>query len=265
MPITKKVDKRQVRQHFSCHAREYDRYARVQQKVATRLVASLCDDLLPRQAALEVGCGTGLLSAQLLQRQPELKLILSDIAHGMSQHVQSVLPQAPGCDADAAALPFKDQGFGLVVSSSVYQWLNDLPNAFAEVARVLRPDGVFALALFAEKTLYELRTSHQAALPDTPSHGQNFPSLEAVAAALQGRFEIITLRSEFEVEWHADVPELLRSLKKIGAQNASQQRPSGFASRQVMQAMMTHYGEVYGSERGIPATYEVVYLLARRL
>lgn len=260
----KKINKQQVRQHFSCHAREYDRYALVQQRVAKRLAGLLQTDLQPCGRALEVGCGTGLLSQQLYRLQPDLELVLSDIAHGMSQYVQQTLPQAPVCDADAAALPFVADSFDLVASSSVYQWLNDLPNAFTEISRVLHENGLLALALFGEKTLFELRTSHQSVLPESnKSHVQNFPSLKTVSAALGRQFEVLSLHSEFETEWHADVPGLLRSLKKIGAQNASQQRPQGLASRRVMQAMISHYDDLYGCEQGIPATYEVVYLLAR--
>ncbi len=258
------IDKRQVRQHFSCHARDYDRYARVQHKVAKNLAIRLQRHWGKWPLALEIGCGTGMLSQQLFDLQPDLKLVLSDIAHGMCQHVQQTIPQSPVCDADAAALPFVANSFGLVASSSVYQWLNDLPNAFCEVERLLRPGGIFALALFGEKTLYELRSSHQSVLPGGGSHVQIFPALETVADALGEGFQLLSLNSEFEVEWHTDVPELLRSLKKIGAQNANQKRPQGLASRRVMQDMIAQYTDLYGREQGIPATYEVIYLLARR-
>jgi len=258
------IDKRQVRQHFSCHAQEYDRYAIVQQTVAKRLAGMLENQKQFWQRGLEVGCGTGLLSQQLYSSQPQLKLVLSDIAHGMTQYVQQTIPQAPVCDADAAALPFVADSFDLVVSSSVYQWLNDLANAFHEISFVLKQGGLLGLALFGEKTLYELRSSHQAVLTaGKVSHVQSFPALSAVSEALPERFEILSLQSEFETEWHADVPGLLRSLKKIGAQNASQQRPQGLASRKIMQEMISHYSCHYGEERGVPATYEVIYLLAR--
>jgi SAM-dependent methyltransferase len=52
--------------------------------------------------------------------------------------------------ADAAALPFPDQTFDLVVSSAVWEHLPDLPAATAESFRVLRPGGVaiIQIALF---------------------------------------------------------------------------------------------------------------------
>lgn len=258
------INKQQVRQHFSLHAREYDRYAKVQQVVARRLALLLKEYQRPFGRALEVGCGTGMLSRQLLDLQPDMDLILSDIAHGMCQQVQENYPHQSVCALDAAALPFVEETFDLVTSSSVYQWLNDLPNAFAEIFRVLRPGGVLAIAFFGEKTLYELRNSHQAVLLGKQSHVQSFPEINAVADALVREFQVLNLHAEFEIEWHENVSALLRALKKIGAQNASQKRPPGLASRQVMQQMMTHYNDVYGCEDGIPATYEVIYLLARK-
>jgi malonyl-CoA O-methyltransferase len=62
-----------------------------------------------------------------------------------------------------------------------------------------------------------------------------------------------------EIEYHADVPALLRSLKKIGAQNASSAGPPGLASRRVMQRMMDIYRQRHGVGGRIPATYQVIY------
>lgn len=260
----KNINKVQVRKHFSVHAAEYDRYAVVQQRVAKRMSSLLQQHDCRWTQALEVGCGTGMLSRQLLPLQPGQSVILSDLAHGMCQCVQQKFPQAKICGADAAALPFVSDSFDLFTSSSVYQWLNDLPNAFAEIGRVLMSGGVLALALFGEKTLYELRSSHQAVLGGDKSHVQNFPAQSDLISALTDHFELLDLRSEFEIEWHGDVPGLLRSLKKIGAQNASSRRPQGLASRQVMQRMIAHYNDHYRCEKGIPATYEAIYLLARK-
>ena len=65
--------------------------------------------------------------------------------------------------------------------------------------------------------------------------------------------------AECEVEYHSDVPELLRSLKRVGAGNAAPAAVRGLAERRVMLDMMATYRREYGSTEGIPATYEVVY------
>ncbi len=260
------VDSGRVRQHFSCHAGDYDRYAVVQKRVVEGLLKRLRAAGDAAGPVLEVGVGTGVLGQKFSGEYPHLPLVISDIAHGMTWHAARVVHEAMPLDADAQNLPFRSQRFGLMLSSSMYQWVNDLPQAFAESARVLKPGGRFAVALFGENTLCELRDSHRQAVAECGcsrgSHVQAFPTLREVQAALQAAgFADIRVETADEVEHHVDVPALLRSLKKIGAQNANSAGPSGLASRRVMQRMMEIYRERHADQGGVPATYQVIYAL----
>lgn len=263
------VDPGQVRHHFSSHADDYDRYAVVQKRVVNQLSALIGTLPLPVGPLLDVGTGTGALAARLAGLFPGQPLVLSDLAHGMTLHARTALSKVSAVDADAAQLPFARGSFGMIVSSSAYQWVADLGGAFGEAARILAPGGTFALALFGGRTLHELHSSYRAAWKEFdgggPDHLQAFPQLRQVREALEGAgFELLHLADCEEIEYHPDVPTLLRSLKRIGAQNAARNRPPGLASRRVMQRMMAHYAERYGTPEGIPATYGVVYALARR-
>jgi len=264
-----RVDTRRVRQHFSGHACEYERYAVVQKRAVAGLLHML--GRLPSSdgPVLEVGSGTGELSRRFREEYPGVPLTLSDIAHGMTRRAAGSVAMVTAVDADAQDLPFRSAGFDLVISSSVYQWVNDLKRAFAESARVLAPGGRFALVLFGGNTLRELRDCHGRALAEagraSGSHMQAFPTVGEVRDALLGAgLEVLELRSFDEVEHHPDVSALLRNLKRIGAQNASSSRPSGLASRRVMQRMAQLYREIHGSSDTIPATYEVVCALGRK-
>ncbi len=64
------------------------------------------------------------------------------------------------------------------------------------------------------------------------------------------------------VEYHTGVAELLRSLKRIGAGNASSRAPRGLASRRLLQSMTDIYRQRYAQDGQIPASYEVIYGLA---
>lgn len=257
------IDGRLLRSHFSAHAGEYDRYAAVQKRVVTDLCARLAATGPLHGLVLDVGTGTGALAAALGGSGPDRTFVLTDLAHGMTRAAAQRLAGTLPCDGDACKLPFVDNSFSAVVSSNVYQWVDDLPAAFREVSRVLCPGGRFAVALFGERTLFELREAHRQAMQecggDHPSHVQSFPSAAEVASALSvAGLGCRDFASFPEIDWHPDVPALLRQLKRIGASNAAADRPKGLASRQVMQRMITLYENRHRQSPGIPATYEVV-------
>jgi len=269
VPPIKAIDSERVRGNFSNHAEDYDRYASVQKRVVELLYGRLATVAMQPGLCLDVGTGTGALAAVMLNCMPEKQLVVMDIAHGMTRAAADRLTAVAACDGDARQLPFADEAFACVVSSSVYQWVDCLPAAFTEVARVLSPGGCFALALFGEKTLCELRSSHCRAVADSDtgraSHVQDFPTLGEVADAISAAGLVCDdIFNGMEVEFHLDVPDLLRQLKQIGASNATAGRPRGLASRRVMQAMIKSYEEQYRCESGLPASYEVIVAIARK-
>lgn len=269
MVPVKAIDSERMRGNFSSHAGDYDRYAFVQKRVVDLLCRKVSALEVKPGMILDVGTGTGSLATAISSQLSEHPLVLMDIAHGMTHEAAQRMPGACACDGDARVLPFADNSFATVVSSSVYQWVSCLPSAFTEVSRILKPGGFFAMALFGEKTLYELRSSHRHAVTENDrsraSHVQSFPGLSEVSVATElAGLSCHESYSTMEVEYHSDVPELLRQLKKIGASNAAEDRPRGLASRKVMQSMMREYERSYRCEAGLPASYEVIIVVAQK-
>ncbi|RNC71370.1 MAG: malonyl-[acyl-carrier protein] O-methyltransferase BioC [Desulfuromonadales bacterium] len=259
------IDRRRVRSAFHRQAAEYDAHAAVQKQVVARFLEMLAvGGSAPR--ILDVGAGTGLLASRLAERHPASFLACVDLAPGMVRTARAAIGRrdAVVAVADAEQLPFADHSFDLVVSTSTFQWLTTLDTAFAEARRVLAPGGTFAFALFGEGTFRELKSSYRAALEaagrETDDRTQRFfPAGEVRSALERNGFTVSTLLVEDEVEHHADVPAFLRSLKRIGAGNASPLPRRGLAERRVMMEMMRIYGERFGSAEGVPATYTVIY------
>ena len=269
VPPIKAIDSQRMRCNFSSQADLYDRYASVQKRVVELLSRQIDQIDFPSGLCLDVGTGTGGLAAEMITRVSERNMFLMDIAHGMTKAASKNMAAAFACDGDAHSLPFANEVFSCVVSSSVYQWVNCLPLAFAEVFRVLKPGGCFAIALFGEKTLYELRDSHQRAVAcdgnRRASHVQSFPKLSEVGDAIvSAGFVCNELHTSLEIEYHLDVPDLLKQLKQIGAGNASKERPVGLAPRSIILSMIKFYEEMYRCDDGLPASYEVIVAIARK-
>ncbi len=280
------VDKARVRTAFSRRAPEYDAHAAVQQHVVAQMALLAASEarsprrvLAPHGAqgggdfsalkVLDVGCGTGTLLQALSQRLAPGHSVGLDLSHGMSRAARARARHSRLLTGDAEALPFHDGAFDLVVSTSTFQWLPRLDEAVAEARRVLAPRGVFCLALFCGRTLYELREAWRDALAQRGllrqdrTHRFAMPS-EVEAALTRAGLRMTRLATEKRVSRHADVRAVLASLRAIGAGNAAPPADSGLGGRRVLLEMMRLYAERHGDGSGVPATYEICYAVANR-
>ena len=98
--------------------------------------------------ALEIGAGTGYFTLNLMRAGVIGEAVATDLSPGMlaaldDSAAELGLPvQTAVCEA--SELPFDDAGFDLVFGHAVLHHLPDLPAAFREFRRVLRPGGVVA-------------------------------------------------------------------------------------------------------------------------
>jgi SAM-dependent methyltransferase len=99
----------------------------------------------PVGEGLEIGAGSGAMTAQLLAAFPELRMIATDYDTDMVATARQTLARfgdrATAERADAAALPFEDSQFDLVLSAAMLHHVIAWDKALAEAVRVLRPGG----------------------------------------------------------------------------------------------------------------------------
>jgi len=119
--------------------------------------------------ALEIGAGTGYFTLNLLRAGVVGEAVATDISPGMLRRLErsaaelGLAVETTACEA--AELPFEDSSFDLVFGHAVLHHLLDLPAAFAEFRRVLRPGG--AVAFCGEPSYYGDR------LASWPKRGAN--------------------------------------------------------------------------------------------
>ena len=121
----------------------YDRLHKEEQLRKLQVMLSwLKTQRIPEGDCLDVGCGTG-FNLDLLHASLHRSCIGIDPSKGMLAQYrgnQQVLQAA------AEDLPFPDDSFSLLVSVTAAQNFTDIPSAFAEMRRVLRPGGILALS-----------------------------------------------------------------------------------------------------------------------
>lgn len=153
-------------------------------------LAAIPHDRTASIRVLDLGAGTGLLSAQIAVAFPKATLLLTDISEAMLERARERLGGSPrvrfeALDHAGQALP---QGFDAVVSSLSIHHLEDPDKAalFRRIHAALRPGGVFVNADQTRGTSAESEHRLRAAwLADVRASGIEEPALEAALARME--------------------------------------------------------------------------------
>jgi SAM-dependent methyltransferase len=118
-------------------------------------------DLGQARAALEVGCGTGVVTRELAPRLGAARVVGLDLDVDMLAFARRQGGDVAYVHGDAHALPFPDAVFDVVVCHYLLLWLTDPARGVREMARVARPGGV---VLACAEPDYGGRVDHPAEL-----------------------------------------------------------------------------------------------------
>ncbi len=250
-----------VRERFSGAAERYDKLAFIQNEVREELLNRI--KVKDGSAVIDVGCGTGFLLKEIARRNPSGSHVGVDPARGMVKKALRDMPGGRFLQAGSAQLPFKSESFDLLVSSSAYQWSEDLNAAFRSARNVLKPWGTFQAALFGHGTLRELFESLEAgsALPKEEfSRLRRLPSAKDVWYALDwSNLRDVSAHVEEREVIFRDLWSLLVWLKSTGANSLGHHF---FLGRGALERAQEYYADKYSISGGIKATFEVIWAQA---
>ena len=255
------LEQAKTRSGFDRAAQSYDAAAVLQREVGERLLERLDLVRMQPERVVDLGCGTGKITEQLLKRYKKAQVTGLDLALSMVQMTRTKggwLRRPGGICADVAQLPLKPDSVDMMISNLMLQWCNDLPAVFSELAQALRPEGLLMFSTFGPDTLKELRSSWGQV--DGYTHTSRFVDMHDVGdALLQAGFRDPVVDMEVITLTYADVSGLLRDLKSIGANNATAGRNRGLTGKQRMQSFYQAYEQFRRADGKYPATYEVIY------
>jgi len=176
---------------------------------------------------------------------------------------------APGEDVTTAPLeelPLAENSVNLVLSPLALHVANDLPGAFIQIRRALRPDGLFLAAIPGAGTLQELRDvllatevehsggAHPRVIP--------FADVRDIGALLQrAGFALPVVDAETYTVRYDSIFPLMRDLRAMGMANPLAGRSRAPVSRSFFLRAAELYAERFSDPDGrIRATFSVIYV-----
>jgi len=257
------LDKTGIRRSFAAASVTYDSVAGLQCTVGKELLHTI-DATKLNGTLLDLGCGTGFLTGELLAHSNHENTIALDIALSMLQTAQAKLADKRNiiyvC-ADAEQLPFAGQSIDSVFSNLALQWCRDLEAVFTGIKQALKPDGQLVFSTFGPQTLHELKSAW--ATVDNYSHVNAFYSeAQLKQFLLQVGFNNIQIKSKLYTSCYDSVWTLMQELKQLGAHHVIAGRNKNITAKTAMQQMIAAY-EKHRVRDQIPATFEVIIVTAK--
>lgn len=172
----------------------------------------------------------------------------------------------PYVTGDEEFLPFTAGAFDLVSSCLSLHAVNDLPGALVQIRRCLKPDGLFAAALFGGETLHELRACLSEA--EMELRGGVSPRVfpfadkpQAGALLQRAGFALPVVDSEILTVTYDSIFRLMADLRGMGEGNAILARDRTWPGKALFARAAQIYAERYAEPDGrIRASFEILFL-----
>lgn len=199
------------------------------------------------ETVMDAGCGTGRLTALLLERLPRGRVVCVDLSRNMLEEARGHLaPRFGGrvwfLRADLAALPF-DGMFDGVFSTAAFHWVPDHPSLFRAVFESLRPGGWLVAQCGGGPNLARLRARAAALTARAPyapyfagwDESKEFADDATAAARLRAAgFEGVETGLEPAPARLADAGEFRRFLQTVNMQAHLARLPEGHLREQFL-------------------------------
>lgn len=254
--IVATMNKDAVKEGFAGCFGTYSTEAVAQQRIAIHLAELLeCSISNEPRYAVEVGCGSGFLTEQLLMRFPNVEWLHNDIASSSEAFVGLIAQKyhAPNTHfrvADAERMELKS-GIDLFASSSAVQWFTDLDSYLQRLSNSLNRGGIAAISTFGPNNLAEVKA--------LTGNGLQYHSLDELKEMVKKYFDVVIAEEDQMKVYFAEPLDVLRHIKMTGVNGAFRQ---GWTKGRL--ALFNLGYESYRTNEGVPLTYHPIYLILRK-
>lgn len=214
---------------FNKAAMTYEKNAVVQNRIIDDLVDQLSFIKIDPKYILDIGSGTGRCSKIIQKKYPNAIIVNLDFSLEMLREgnvkkniLQKIFDHKKiyqvCCDFDQ--LPFSENSFDLVISTSSFQWSENLQKLFAMINIILKDGGLLIFSAFIEGTFKELSGFNKNIV-------NKLNTAEDYVYFLQrNNFrDPVLLSDEYSIDYQSSL-DLLKDIKKLGITKSDRSKES---------------------------------------
>ena len=250
------INKDLLQKRFRCAAKTYDTHALVQKNMAKALV-DMAQKVIPnnQKRVLELGCGTGLLTREVLSRftceNYMANDLVTEVEEGLSAILNGKVTNFSFKAEDAEAMDFPDR-LDVVWSGATIQWIDDLDTFFKRLGAALNIEGKVVMSSFDIDNYKEVKA--------ITGKGIDYKTMEQVLAFASKYFTVLDCKSWRQQLWFQSPRDVLKHMRFTGV-NAVSNTKWGKAD---LERFNVDY-EMFRQEKGYPLTYHpFVFVLQKK-
>ncbi|MDI2090232.1 dethiobiotin synthase [Commensalibacter oyaizuii] len=253
--------KNKIRNAFD-KAHDYNRSAHVQKIVVRQLIAKIKKLYQYRPhpvSILEVGCGTGFLTQELLKLFPTAQFTITDISSNMIEYLKQNYKNTTSnihFEVMDGENPSKNyHSFDLICSSLAFQWFENLPTALQQLSNLLTPNGYLVCSTLSEGNFIEWKHLYES--NGYSNSFQQYPSIDRLQTYWPSDHGHGYWEEEKIIDRSISGYQFIKDLRSIGAHTPrNMHRPlSAGRLRKIIDQFDTNYGYT---------TYQIAYGIFQR-
>lgn len=194
-----------IKNKFKKSMDKYDENAVVQKLMAEKLAANLPEKSYRK--ILELGCGTGILTRNLVSKITYTKYFANDIVEKSKFYIDKIVPDNIFICGNAQKIKLPSK-VDLIISNAMFQWFSNLDKVLEYYGTLLNQGGTIAFSTFSPNNFLEIREITGLAL--------DYKTTDEIRSILEKFFEVVYLET-FEYKLNFNNPlEILAHMKNTG-------------------------------------------------
>lgn len=236
-----------IKNKFKKSMDKYDENAVVQKLMAEKLAANLPEKSYGK--ILELGCGTGILTRNLVSKITYTKYFANDIVEKSKFYIDKIIPDNIFICGNAQKIKLPSK-VDLIISNAMFQWFENLDKVLEYYGTLLNSGGTIAFSTFSPENFKEIREITGLAL--------DYKTTDEIRSILEKFFEVVYIET-FEYKLNFNNPlEILAHMKNTGVNSLTEKQWGIIEVKNFCDEYKKHYPD-------LSLTYSPVIAVCKKL